>query len=249
MDGGLIMPINIKGQTSGSTTITAPNTGSDETIELSTALGSKLDTTVTTKGDLITRSTVPTRLGVGSNGQVLTANSAQATGLEWVTPEAAGLTLIAAESFTAVASVNIDSLFSSTYDNYRILISSSRSTNGNLRIRLRSGGSTDTATNYGDQFVGGAGTSVSAARSSSVSSWSVGYAFSTSRGTSSVELFGPNLNAATQFFSTSQTGSGGNAENVTYSGNNTTTTQYTGLNFFTDSGNLTGTIRVYGYRN
>jgi hypothetical protein len=42
MDGGLIMPINIKGQTSGSTTITAPNTGGDETIELSTALGSKL---------------------------------------------------------------------------------------------------------------------------------------------------------------------------------------------------------------
>lgn len=37
------MPIKINGATSGSTTITAPDTGSDESIELSTALASKLD--------------------------------------------------------------------------------------------------------------------------------------------------------------------------------------------------------------
>jgi hypothetical protein len=37
------MPLTINGATSGSTTITAPATGSDETIELSTALASKLD--------------------------------------------------------------------------------------------------------------------------------------------------------------------------------------------------------------
>jgi hypothetical protein len=35
------MPITINGATSGSTTITAPDTGSDETIELSTALDAK----------------------------------------------------------------------------------------------------------------------------------------------------------------------------------------------------------------
>ena len=37
------MPIKINGATSGSTTITAPDTGSDETIELSTALAAKVD--------------------------------------------------------------------------------------------------------------------------------------------------------------------------------------------------------------
>ena len=41
---------------------------------------------LTTKGDLYTYSTQDTRLGVGTDGQVLTAASGQATGLQWATP-------------------------------------------------------------------------------------------------------------------------------------------------------------------
>jgi hypothetical protein len=65
-------------------------------------LGNAIDTTmatmtpkstVTTKGDLIvaTAASTPSRLGVGTNGQVLKANSATATGLEWGT-DSAGMT-------------------------------------------------------------------------------------------------------------------------------------------------------------
>ncbi|WP_413943350.1 tail fiber domain-containing protein [Bdellovibrio sp. HCB-162] len=46
---------------------------------------------VTTKGDLITHDgTNAIRLPVGTNGQVLSANSAQASGLQWITPTASG---------------------------------------------------------------------------------------------------------------------------------------------------------------
>lgn len=44
---------------------------------------------LTTKGDLYTYSTSDTRLGVGANNTVLTADSAQATGLKWAAPSAA----------------------------------------------------------------------------------------------------------------------------------------------------------------
>lgn len=45
---------------------------------------------LTTKGDLYVYSNAPTRLGVGTNGQVLTADSTQATGVRWATPAGSG---------------------------------------------------------------------------------------------------------------------------------------------------------------
>lgn len=45
---------------------------------------------LTTKGDLYTYSTADARLGVGTNGQVLTADSTAATGIKWATPAGGG---------------------------------------------------------------------------------------------------------------------------------------------------------------
>lgn len=45
---------------------------------------------LTTKGDLYTYSTTDARLGVGTNGQVLTADSTAATGIKWATAAGGG---------------------------------------------------------------------------------------------------------------------------------------------------------------
>jgi hypothetical protein len=51
----------------------------------------KLSDPLTTKGDVLGYSTATTRIPVGSNGQVLTADSTEALGLKWATPSGAGL--------------------------------------------------------------------------------------------------------------------------------------------------------------
>lgn len=51
---------------------------------------------LTTKGDIYTWSTVGTRLAVGANGTVLTADSAQTTGLRWATAAAGTVTSFSA---------------------------------------------------------------------------------------------------------------------------------------------------------
>jgi hypothetical protein len=70
------------------------------------------DAIVTTKGDLIvaTGSGTVVRQGVGANGTVLTANSAQADGVEWTAPAAGGMTLLSTTSLsgatTTISSIN-----------------------------------------------------------------------------------------------------------------------------------------------
>jgi hypothetical protein len=79
--------------TSGAFTTTLTTTANTN-VTLPTS-GTLLANPLTTKGDVIVEgSTAPARLAVGTNGQVLTANSAATNGVDWETPTTSPVTAV-----------------------------------------------------------------------------------------------------------------------------------------------------------
>jgi hypothetical protein len=69
---------------------------------------------LTTKGDVYTFSTSDARLGVGANNTVLTADSAEATGLKWATPAGGGKVLQVVFASTTTLVDNSTSTYADT---------------------------------------------------------------------------------------------------------------------------------------
>jgi hypothetical protein len=85
--------VDLKGGTTGQVLTKASGTDMDFTFTTPTD-----QIPLTTKGDLLTFDTADARLGVGANGTVLTADSAETTGLKWVAP-AGGSTFVGCQVY------------------------------------------------------------------------------------------------------------------------------------------------------
>ena len=99
---------------------TGPHTHADYITSGSAIIPNLVDA----KGDIIAATAADTvaRLAVGSNDQVLTADSSTATGLKWATPAAGGMTLINTGGTTLTgASVTISSI-PSGYNYLKLLV-------------------------------------------------------------------------------------------------------------------------------
>ncbi len=86
----------VSAYTSGTATVWLQS--SESQLGSTIGSGSSYVPPVTTKGDVFTFSTVPARLGAGSNGQCLTAQSGQTTGLLWAPCSASPFTGVVALS-------------------------------------------------------------------------------------------------------------------------------------------------------
>lgn len=96
---------------------------------------------VDAKGDLLagTAADMIARLAVGTNGQILTANSATSTGLEWTTPASGSLTQIGQVTFNGSSATGTISSIPGTYKRLMFVLTKVQGTgssNTNLLLRF-----------------------------------------------------------------------------------------------------------------
>jgi hypothetical protein len=209
----------------------------------------------TAKGDLFPASDASTltRLAVGANNTVLTADSSTATGLKWAAASggSTGLTLISTASFTTASSVSLatDS-FTSTYDNYKLIINISAfvGTNTYLYGRMRAAGSDNTTSNYTSQFTvfSQTATTITNDHGGAASSAFVrfGYVYSAEPEYLVIDLLNPKATAKTTY-----TGTIGAPSNEGWinSGRFNATTSFDSFSFYPTAGTITGAYSLYGY--
>jgi hypothetical protein len=114
--------MDLEGGTTGQVLSKASNTDMDFTWVTTDDTNAIQNAIVDAKGDLIaaTAADTPARLAVGTNGQVLTADSTAATGLKWATSSSGGLTLLA--TTTLSGSATTVSSISGSYKNLLFVI-------------------------------------------------------------------------------------------------------------------------------
>ena len=149
--------VDLKGGTTGQVLAKASNTDLDFNWVAVDPL-----TILDAKGDLIsaTAADTPARLAVGTNGQVLTADSTASTGLKWATPASGGgFTLLKTQTLSS-SSTTISSI-STDYKHLLIIgkdiYSNVNDTGTGIAIRFNS----DTGSNYYNYFTRNIGGSIS----------------------------------------------------------------------------------------
>ena len=165
---------------------------------------------------------------------------------------APGLTLIQAETaFSAASSVTLDTAFSSTYTNYKIILNYTTSTTNNVGLRFRVSGSSVSTTTYNSQGFFANDTTLVGARSTGLTNLDVGV---NSQGSfnsfSEITILQPNVATPTTMFAAVNYNSGAYTSQrlANYAGNQTDSTQFTGFEIFVATGTFTGNYTLYGMR-
>jgi hypothetical protein len=202
---------------------------------------------MTTTSDMIYSSSgsTPDRIGIGSNGDVLTV-TAGVPG--WATPSSGGMTLLTTVTLSG-ASVTSSTFSSTGYKRLYMFINQAiASTVGGFRMRING----DTAANYSKQGVSGEGSAVYAAGSNSQTAFNDILFISTSGSiknnlTGTINIDNPTSTSCVFMDSVGIAFDGTDLRRLHYSGIYQGSAAVTNVTFLLNSGTFTsGTIEIYG---
>jgi hypothetical protein len=206
---------------------------------------------LTTKGDLFGFNTTNARVPIGTNGQVLTADSTEALGLKWATSASGGMTLLSTTTLSG-ATTTISSI-SQSYNQLFGIITGVTNATANGRFRMAPNGLTDVCsavniTNAGIvqpynadyvNFTSTAGSTQNPTRTATLNA----YSFLISNYTSTTG------NKLVNYLSLYESGYSGAYQIQGGGGLNRPNDAITSLEFSNSGGNLsTGTVLLYGVK-
>ena len=157
--------------------------------------------------------------------------------------------LVASTTFSAVSAVEIDSIFSTNYDVYRLFWFNTNSNTANeTRAQFRTSAATNTNNNYVHQNTWFGTTSNLVRNTVATSSCLVTQNVGASGWTWEMTIYNPYNNARNTTLAVTGTVYDGTVY-FAGSGAFNTTTRFDGIRISTTAGTMTGQYYVYGYRN
>lgn len=151
--------------------------------------------------------------------------------------------------FSACANFTLNNVFSSTYDNYVILLRAQITSAGSIEWIMASGGGGASTTNgYNSQALSIFGTGETAALTTQNSGFLGGFGNTTLRGALTAYVYGPFLAQPTAIKTVTHNPSN-NASIQDFASTHNVSTSYDGIRIMANVGTITGTVSVYGLVN
>jgi hypothetical protein len=193
-------------------------------------LGNAIDTTVAGLGTAALTQIIPTSIVKGASGSASVSASGVVT-------------------YTGTESISLNGCFSANYVNYKILYQHKGSASTATYMRVRASGTDNTtASSYQSQFIEARATSLGAAITTN-NYWKIANTGSQDLNVGDSTIFQPFLAAKTGYtLIGSFTGDGTVFDYNSSVGQHSQTTSYDGFTLYSASGTLTGTLRVYGFK-
>jgi hypothetical protein len=185
----------------------------------------------------------------GTTGQVLAKATGTDLDFSWVAAgDGNGLKLISATTCSAVASQAVTG-FSSTYQNYRIVIAGDGTADNSLFLKMRST-ATDSSTSYyyyANRYFS-SNTTQTAPVANGTSGFEIGQTWTAS--SAAIDVIRPFDAVRTSIFSTGiqYDTTNNRSVGVFNAGVHNETTSYNAFNLIWSAGSFTGTIYLYGYQ-
>ena len=153
-------------------------------------------------------------------------------------------------AFTTSSTVTADSIFTSSYTNYRVMIKMLGTANTSCPLVLRVGGVSATAANYNRQLTLSSSTTTESVRATGLTSLGLEIPNGAFFSTAILDFFGVAVAEPTIVMTQQFKNDGAYTTPYSYPAiyyNHTLSTAYDGFSFSPVSGTVTGTYTVYGY--